>query len=208
MGLRSKQVKPTMGCSKIRTPMQMSSIPYRIENGTGLIEIKLDSVAQFFNSLDPAPFRAKDLDADAEVYVVDAAEELSGNERLAIVLYLPDDEAQSEQARAIPDAVHNYFEYRQWASQRELKRLFRLGRITLAIGIGFLFVCLGLSRVALAMGDGILNEVISEGLFICSWVAMWRPIEVFLFEWWPIRAKSNIYARLKTVPVDIRASAV
>jgi len=173
----------------------------------GLIEVKLDSVAQLFNSLDPAPFRAKDLDTDAEAYIIDAAEELSGSERLAIVLYLPDSVTQGEEVRTIPDAVHNYFEYRQWASDHELKRLFRRGRIALTIGVAFLFVCLGLSRGVLAMGEGILNEVVAEGLFICAWVAMWRPIEIFLFEWWPIKGRSRIYALLKTIPVDIRSSS-
>ena len=187
--------------------MQALSTPYRTENGTGLIEIKLETVAQLFNSLDPAPFRAKDLDTDAEAYVIDAAEELSGRERVAIVLYLPDGVTQSAEVRAIPDSVHNYFEYCQWATDRELRRLFRRGRIALIIGVAFLFVCLGLSRVALAMGDGILNEVIAEGLFICSWVAMWHPIEIFLFEWWPIKARSRLYGRLKAIPVEIRPSS-
>ena len=187
--------------------MQTLSPPYRTEDGTGLIEIKLESVAQLFSSLDPAPFRAKDLDTEAEAYIIDAAEELSGSERLAIVLYLPDVATRGEEARALPDAVHNYFEYRQGVSERELKWLFRRGRIALAIGVAFLFGCLGLSRVALAMGDGILNEVIAEGLFICSWVAMWRPIEIFLFEWWPIKGKSRTYAMLKAIPVEVRPSS-
>lgn len=35
---------------------------YRRENGVSLIEIRLNSVQQVFNSLDPAPFHEKDLD--------------------------------------------------------------------------------------------------------------------------------------------------
>lgn len=178
--------------------------PYREEDGTALIEIKLTSLQQLFSSLDPAPFREKDLKRDAEAYIVDAVQELSGKERLKLVFYLQRELASAEEAKSLPTSVHNYFEYRQWASDCELRSLFRRGRLALVIGVGFLFACLSLSRLVLAMGSGLLNEVISEGLFICSWVAMWRPIEIFLFDWWPVKRQSRLYSCLKQIPVEVR----
>ena len=44
---------------------------YKKENGRILIEIKLSSVAQLFNSFDPAPFHEKELDSAAEHCIVD-----------------------------------------------------------------------------------------------------------------------------------------
>jgi len=38
---------------------------YRREDGHTLLEVTLDDVQQLFHSLDPAPFRQKDLDASA-----------------------------------------------------------------------------------------------------------------------------------------------
>jgi hypothetical protein len=34
-------------------------------------------------------------------------------------------------------------------------------------------------------------------------VAMWRPLEVFLYDWWPIRAEARLFDRLSTMPVRI-----
>ena len=184
--------------------MPKQSVPYREEDGTALIEIKLSSLQQLFSSLDPAPFREKDLERDAEAYIVDSVQELSGKERLKLVFYVQGELASAEETESLPTSVHNYFEYRRWASDRELRLLFRRGRLALAIGISFLFICLMLSRLVLALGSGLLNEVISEGLFICSWVAMWRPIEIFLFDWWPIRRQSRLYAFLTQIPVEVR----
>jgi len=38
---------------------------------SGMIEVRLHEVRRLFNSLDPAPFIEKDLDADAENYLYD-----------------------------------------------------------------------------------------------------------------------------------------
>ena len=56
---------------------KMESI-FKNEDGYFLIEIRLSNLVQFFNSLDPSPFRDKDLDDDAERYIVDR----SGHSRL------------------------------------------------------------------------------------------------------------------------------
>jgi hypothetical protein len=45
--------------------------------------------------------------------------------------------------------------------------------------------------------------VIREGFLIGGWVAMWRPLEVFLYDWWPIRAEARLFDRLSRMPVRI-----
>jgi hypothetical protein len=32
---------------------------------------------------------------------------------------------------------------------------------------------------------------------------MWRPLEVFLYDWWPIRAEARLFDRLSAMPVRI-----
>jgi hypothetical protein len=38
-------------------------------------------------------------------------------------------------------------------------------------------------------------------------VAMWRPLEVFLYDWWPIRAEARLFERLSAMPVSIEYTA-
>ncbi|HEV2716906.1 MAG TPA: hypothetical protein VGU64_16700 [Terriglobales bacterium] len=40
------------------------------------IEISLNRLSQLFNSFDPSPFRERDLDQDAEDYIVGSVEEI------------------------------------------------------------------------------------------------------------------------------------
>jgi hypothetical protein len=36
---------------------------------------------------------------------------------------------------------------------------------------------------------------------------MWRPLEIFLYDWWPIRAEARLYDRLSAMPVRIAYAA-
>ena len=88
--------------------------------------------------------------------------------------------------------------------RRKLRELFRRGRISLGIALAFLTACIAVGDVAAAyLGESRLGGVIREGFLIGGWVAMWRPLEVFLYDWWPIRAEGRLLQRLSTMPVRI-----
>ena len=38
--------------------------------------------------------------------------------------------------------------------------------------------------------------VLKQGRVIMGWVALWRPLEIFLYDWWPICAEAKLYDRL------------
>jgi hypothetical protein len=49
--------------------------------------------------------------------------------------------------------------------------------------------------------------ILQEGLLIGGWAAMWRPMEIFLYDWWPIRADATLADRLSVMPVPISYKA-
>jgi hypothetical protein len=53
------------------------------------------------------------------------------------------------------------------------------------------------------LGEEGLGALLRESLLIGGWVAMWRPMEIFLYDWWPIRAEGKLYDRLSVMPVRI-----
>jgi len=119
---------------------------YRREGHDTPIEIRLREVRQLFHTLDPAPFREKDLDDDAERYLLEACQEAGARHKLRLVVYLPASEAANDAAHTLPDAVHNYFAYRERELRLDLIRLLRYGAVCLGIGVAFLMACLGLRR--------------------------------------------------------------
>jgi len=179
---------------------------YRRQDGSVLIELELNNLRQMFNTLDPSPFYEKDIDADAEEYIMGAAREIPLKAKLKLVIYLPATEARKEDSKLVADAIHHYFRYRLGAARRELRLVFRQGRSSLAIGLTFLLICIT-SQTALAMWkleEDFALKVIKEGLLICGWVAMWRPIQMFLYEWWPVVLNIRVFKKLSTIPVEIR----
>jgi len=168
------------------------------------IEINLNRLAQLFNSLDPSPFHERDLDRDAEEYIVGSAEEIARQRPLALVIHLPRDQLPEPSAPDLSEAIHNYFAYRGANERRRLRLLFRDGRIALIIGLAFLFCCVSLRELAFSFGSNAASEIFGEGMLIIGWVAMWRPLEIFLYEWVPIRRRCRVLAKLAQMSVIVR----
>jgi hypothetical protein len=61
--------------------------------------------------------------------------------------------------------------------------------------------------VRLYLPDSAIGNLIAEGFFILGWVANWRPLEIFLYDWWPIRRKRNLLAKLAATSVELRFEA-
>jgi hypothetical protein len=170
----------------------------------GVIEIRLQTVAQLFDSLDPFPFRERDLDRNAEDYIVGWAQELPRDKPLRIVVHLPRAESETSGARTLPEALHRYFAYRVEALSRELKEMFRVGRLSLAIGLAVLAVGLIVTRlVAGFVIEGPWERFVTESIVIVSWVANWKPIQIFLYDWWPLARRRSLYRRLAVAEVDL-----
>src|SRR5215813_14260006 len=112
------------------------------------IELRVNEIADLFQSLDPFPFRERDLDQEAEEYIVSWARELPHDQPIKIVIHLPEREAQTKAARELGEAFARYFSYRTNILQHELNELFRVGRRSLAIGMTTLVACLVLAHLA------------------------------------------------------------
>jgi hypothetical protein len=41
-------------------------------------------------------------------------------------------------------------------------------------------------------------------MLIIGWVAMWRPLEIFLYEWVPVHRRCQILAKLSKMPVSVQ----
>jgi hypothetical protein len=177
---------------------------YIFEDGVALVEIRLNTPAQLFNSLDPSPFHEKDLDTDAEDYIIETVDDFPLSVPMKLVFYLPPTQVGSPEAAPMADAIHHYFRYALSSSHRKLRSTWRQARISLAIGIAFLFVCvIGRQILLLAMPDT-LGLIGAEGLLIGGWVAMWRPLDTFLYGWWPARHLCRVYTKLAVIPVELR----
>ena len=142
----------------------------RATGNRAVLELRVGELRQMFNAMDPAPFRERDLDPAAVAYILDWGREAPNREPLRLVVQLGREPATAENSGMLRDAVHAYFRHRALATRRQLRQLFRVGRVSLVIA---------------------------------GWVALWRPLEIFLYDWWPIRAEARLHDRLSEMDVRL-----
>jgi hypothetical protein len=172
------------------------------------IELHLKNAEQLFNSLDPSPFHERDLDDETEHYIVGWAREIKGSGPLQLIVTLPAMACSPEMAQRIPDAIHNYFGYRALQTQQDLRELLRVGWRSLAIGIVVLLLCfITIQYMSLAVSETAFGRLAEQSLLILGWVANWRPLEIFLYDWWPIRRRVVLLRRLSAMAVEVRAAS-
>ena len=78
----------------------------------GAIEVRVSDISQLFDTLDPFPFPDRDLDKDAEEFIVGWARELPRDHPLKIVLHMPASEIKKCDLKAVGESMNRYFGYR------------------------------------------------------------------------------------------------
>ena len=187
---------------------ERSLIPYPTNRVVGTIasaeiEVRVAELRQLFHAIDPSPFRERDLDPRAEEFIVGWARDLPRDAPLALRVHLERAAGRADEATLLGQAIHQYFKARAAGSRRTLRELFRRGRMSLLIALGFLGASLALVDLIGNISDSGFAALLREGLLIVGWVAMWRPLEVFLYDWWPILADVRLLDRLSRMPVRI-----
>jgi len=170
---------------------------------THTLDLRVRELQQMFNSLDPAPFLNKDLDRACEEYIENWALSLPRESRLHLTVHVEQLPGEGRPGELLADAIHNYYGYKVELVRGELKQMMRQGRISLAIGLAFVATCLGLAEVIGSFSSGATAKIARESLTIIGWVAMWKPAEIFLYNWWPLTGRIKVYENLRFARVSV-----
>jgi hypothetical protein len=181
--------------------MMIEATRYRIEAGVPCIDVKAQRIEQLFDNRDPAPFRERDLDPDVAEYVLGAGADLSSRPSFSIVFWL-------EHAAASPELEHAFrahFADAIGRLRRRRRRERRTGAAMLVPGIGLVLVLFALAQVIGASVPGSLGAGLKEGLVISSWVVLWRPVEILVYGWIPLRQERRLIERLLAAELSVRS---
>ena len=75
--------------------------------------------------------------------------------------------------------------------------------ISLAIGVGFVAACRLAAETLTQPAHGAAGSIARESLTIIGRVAMWRPVQIFLDDWWPVVGRIHVYDNLKCARVAV-----
>jgi len=121
-------------------------------------------------------------------------------------IYLPEDKVAEGLEKTVREAIGRYCRYKIEESQNTQIALRWEGIKALQTGITFLAICLALSfffKAATFLPE-FWSAVLSEGFLIAGWVGIWRPVEIFLYAWWPHWREIRIYETIMKMEIVIR----
>ena len=175
-------------------------------SNTASIEVHVELIDQLFNSIDPSPFHTRDMDTAADAYIVNSAKALPKDVPLALIIHLDRPLTDEAKLGQVGQAIQTHFAAQSATTRLQLKDLFGRGRVSLLIGLSVLSLSIGLGKVSNNWLSGVsMAQILHQSVLIGGWVAMWRPMEIFLYDWWPIAARIRLLDRLATMQVQLVA---
>jgi hypothetical protein len=126
--------------------------------------------------------------------------------RAQLVLQLSPAQVQLVAADRARYVIGRYCRHKILESKRALNELLWTGLKALQVGIIFLATCLVLAA-AIARSNvatGSFGDVLIQGLTIVGWVSLWRPVEVFLYEWWPLWRQVRLYDYIQRMDIAVQ----
>ncbi|WP_212786563.1 hypothetical protein [Ferrigenium kumadai] len=166
------------------------------------LSLRVREIAQLFNSMDPTPFLNKDLDPEANTFIETWASGFPPGSRFHITIHIEQWPSDGDPSELLTEAVHNHFAYKAENTRNALKHLMRQGRMSLVIGIVFVSLCLLAADIIGNLGANVGSNIARESLTIVGWVAMWRPLQIFLYDWWPLQRQIRLYQKLSRAHIQ------
>ena len=164
------------------------------------VALRIRSLASLFDALDLAPLHQRALNRDAERYILGSAGSDRSKEPIRLLIHLP--ESLRADTADVSDAIHDHFRRAHEQGERIFRRRLRIGGVSLGVALGVLAGSIWLRSLLRDIEGRALVQGIEEGLLILGWVAMWRPVEILLFEHWESHQDHAMLLRLASIPIE------
>lgn len=171
------------------------------------IQVRIHELRQLFNSMDPSPFRERDLDPNCEEFIVAWARELPPDRPVRVEIRIEGDRPPASLLGDVAPAVRAHFARAASLQELRRRRTLREGRLSLLIGLVALVACMSGATFLPAAALGPAGEIVRESLIIAGWVVMWRPLEVLLYGIWPVVRERRLLERLAAAEVALAVPA-
>ena len=167
------------------------------------IILHLDNLAQFFAVPEPDPFDPQARFATGLEQIISELKPKGLMRKVRTTIVLPADQIVPDAEARLREALTRYCLHHTRQNRQDLISLRWQGIKALQNGILFLGGCLLLSALfeRADMLPDWLRRFGSEGFLIAGWVSLWHPIEILLYEWWPLSRQINIYRSIMRMDI-------
>lgn len=179
---------------------------FSLQNECLEVSLSVRSVEQIFDVRDPAPFREKDLDDNFARYLLLAIRTHPTAKQVHLDVLTPRLDNPQFTDTDLKNAIRDYFNFEVRSVSQELSLLLSDGRISLLLALAFLITVESIA-FALPSDGGVVFSAAKQGLAIVGWVALWKPVNTFLYEWWPLVKRRKLLNILASARVRLTATS-
>jgi hypothetical protein len=165
------------------------------------VVIDLDTYRDVYSEWDYSPVTNRDLDEDLIEYLLDCSIELALKRKMVVDFYIPSEIVNHKRERKSVNGFRHYFAYQIRRIKSDRLQMLKNSTILLAIGILFLTIAI-LSEGKI--DNHLLSKLVTEGLFIGAWVALWEIFSTLFFDVKKLSDKINHYDRLMKIDINYK----
>jgi len=162
------------------------------------VVIDLDTYRDAYSEWDYSPLSNREMDDDLLEYLMDSSVEIGCKKRMMIDFYIPESLFDASRERKSIQGFRAYFRYRIRKIQSERLRLLRQTLVLFLLGIVFLSSAAMVNRLGI---NPFVGEIVSEGLFIGAWVAIWEIFSTVYFEVNNLSQRIKHFRRLEATDI-------
>lgn len=173
--------------------------------------LHLDDIQDIF--ADPEP--GSDRYVSGIDYLYSEIKTHSPREKFKVTIVLPQEKITEALVEKTREKVKRYCRFKIEENQKELiaqrhERSYALwvGLTVLVVGLVLAGILTLIARSIEPSGINLLLAVLlaiaGQGFVVAGWVAMWQPVELILYDWWPFRRDIRIYKQIADADIVIR----
>ena len=171
------------------------------------VRLELANPGELFAAPTPDPFAGR-LHAEPGIDRILNQLRPKPGRRVRATLVLPASARTPDLEARCRAALEHWCDAKMAHNRNDNSSLWHEGRATLARGLLFLAVCMLGSQL---VGEPkylhpVVARFLDEGFVIAGWVALWYPLDVLLYQHWPLARERRMFENLRSMEFALEYS--
>ena len=149
------------------------------------VVLRTTDLSAIFHPFDPSPLENRTVSDAADEYVLKAFNDLDAPSSVTVRIQLPP--GDSTCCREVQEAFRKHFRESAAACRSVLRDHFRDALRNLAAAVVFALAVVLLAQWVANLAESRLLDKVASGLSLAAWVTLWKPTEMLIHDWRPLR---------------------
>lgn len=156
-----------------------------LNRGPSEVVLRTADLEAIFHPFDPAPLDRRTVSDAADDYILNIFKDLDDRSSVAMRIQLPP--GDSTCCGDVQEAFRKHFRESAAECRSELREHFRDALRSLGASLVFALVVVLLAQWVAGLAESRLLDKVASGLSLAAWVSLWKPTEMLIHDWRPLR---------------------